>query len=296
MFMDEMWDEEVDVVCVGAAVFGLASAIVAVDAGADVFVATSSTQHEDSRSSDRGWLRRVADEETDEYFSQLTMGLTPLHVESADSALPIRMVRDLSQVERVERRVESFFGARLDDWATRCLTSPYGVLHTRVAGRQLTPMRSAEGEAVEVKVVGEVKNAGEGGGPVLLDWLQGQADDRGIEVHTASPLQRIVFEEGDVTGVVLDTPDGPYAVRARHGVTVAPEDHGQGARRLVMPGADQVAQVGLVSKNASRFGRLELLVSAKKVARRSDTCHRVNRHLHHNLHEARQHRSEARRS
>ena len=87
-------------------------------------------------------------------------------------------------------------------------------------------------------------------------------DDRGIEVHHATSLQRIVFEEGDVVGAVFATPDGPLAVRARHGVTVAsggPQAAMAAGQPLPVDGA--TLRVGLVGQTASRFGRLELLTS-----------------------------------
>ena len=82
------WDEEVDVVCTEAGLGGLASAIAAVDAGGDVFVATS-TRGEgayahaiaDRPQVDhlRHWLGvDVLDSETKEYFAAVSSDLGPL--------------------------------------------------------------------------------------------------------------------------------------------------------------------------------------------------------------------------
>ena len=56
------WDDEVDVLCTGSGVGGLATAIAAVDAGVDVFVA-------DSLGLD------VGDDETNQYFDELSQDL-----------------------------------------------------------------------------------------------------------------------------------------------------------------------------------------------------------------------------
>ena len=107
-------------------------------------------------------------------------------------------------------------------------------------------------------------------------------------------MQRIVFEDGQVVGAVIATPDGPYAIRARHGVSLAP-----GGTRVnaAMPhellARDATVRLCLVSRTASRFGRLELVTTDPVVQRPSSVCHRVNRQLHASLHETRQLPSQA---
>ena len=107
--------------------------------------------------------------------------------------------------------MEPFVGATIRAWDAQCLGSPYGTLHSSVFGWQRTKMRSSDGEAIEVIPVGEIDWHDGLGEHDLLDWMGGQAYERDVDVLAASSLQRIVFEEGLIVGVVLDTPDGPYA-------------------------------------------------------------------------------------
>ncbi|MDQ2637318.1 MAG: FAD-binding protein, partial [Actinomycetota bacterium] len=122
-------------------------------------------------------------------------------------------------------------------------------------------------------------------GASVHHWLRAQARDRRIEAHADSVLQRIVFEEGAVVGAVFTTPEGPLAVRARHGVTVtAGGAHfgSTGSDRL--PAGDTELRVCLVSKHASRFGRVELLTSESLGQPVPPTCRPVNRRLHLSMH------------
>ncbi len=288
------WDEVVDVVCIEAGPSGLASAIATVDGGADVFVA-SSTRVDGAPLVKVGprskrlphWLgMEVSDLETLEYFAALSAGLA-LDRWAGDVDVPVSVVADPSP-EPISRAVEPFIGARLTDWAARCLTSPYGWLYTRVTGPHTTTMRTRDGDTIEVVEVSTFEpGALEFNGSALADWLTTQARERGIEVHTASPLQRIVFEDGQVVGAVVSTPDGPYAVRARHGVSVAPSGPQVDiATRHELLGSDATARLCLVSRKASRFGRLELLTTESGVHR--PPCRCTSRHLHIGLHETRQ--------
>ena len=224
------WDEEVDVVCIEAGLGGLASAIATVDGGADVFVASSTAVDGAClvKVGPRvGSFVRLAGHGRDRYADPgiLRSPFAPAPRWTGApgmSMCPVSVVAEPSP-EPSSRAVEPFIGARLRDWAARCLTSPYGWLYTRVAGPHTTTMRTCDGDAIEVVEVSTFKpGALEFHGSALADWLMAQARERGIEVHTSSPLQRIVFEDGQVVGAVVSTPDGPYAVRARHGVSVAP--------------------------------------------------------------------------
>lgn len=96
---------------------------------------------------------------------------------------------------------------------------------------------------------------------VLADWLYIQARDRGIEVCTDSPLQRIVFEDGHVLGAVLDAPSGAFAVGARHGVLVSTGGHDHGGTVPSDLPDNTTLQVSVVRQAPSRFGRIELLTT-----------------------------------
>ncbi|MFG1929275.1 FAD-binding protein [Mycobacterium sp. NPDC048908] len=285
------WDIEVDVVCTGAGVAGLAHSVAVVDMDGEVFVASARDDARPGGTSvavrsrvDRlHWLDLdVTDPETNEYFAALSSDLGPLTRFARDVDLPIRVV---DQAKPVDARgaVPPFVGARLRDWAARCLVSPYGYLSTRVVDWQSTTLRTADGESIEVAEIGSITpDPGNVGGSVM-DWLTAQARDRGIEVCQATSLERIVFEEGEVLGAEFMTPDGPLAVRARHGVTVA----AGGPQAAITAGRPLPSGAGLrlclVSQPASRFGRLELLTSEPLTKSAVSTCRAMSRRLPANM-------------
>jgi hypothetical protein len=292
-----MWDEEVDVVCTGSGIAGLAHAVAVVDMGGDVFVVGSRGDSEPAGSSvavrsrvDRlHWLEvDVPDPETNEYFAALSSDLGPLTRSPRDVDVPIRVV---DHAEPVDPRgaVAPFVGGRLRDWAARCLVSPYGYLYTRVSDWPSTTMRTVDGESLEVAEIGSITPDPANIDGSVLGWLTAQARDRRIEVHQATSLQRIVFEDGDVVGAEFATPDGPLAVRARHGVTVA-----SGGPQVTMAAgqplpADDTLRICLVGQTASRFGRVELVTSEPLAMRAASTCRPVSHHLPANLHETHSH-------
>ncbi|BBY16934.1 hypothetical protein [Mycolicibacterium litorale] len=282
-----MWDHEVDVLCVGGLVGALASAVVAADEGVDVLVAVSDDD-------ERAWpAGRVTDEETLEYFAALTDGLPTEPLPTDD--VPVRPVRPLTAAERRDRKVAPFYGGRLRKWTEQCLLSPYGLLHTRVSDWRTTTMRTLDDRPVQVKVVGRVTLPAGGGAVPLATWLNGEARMRDIDMRGDARLQRIVFEEGVVVGAVFDTADGLYAVRARHGITLAPHVAHTAAADYVR-GEDE-AEVALVSEIGSRFARVELLAAAPPPAAIPPaTCSSSNRRLPKTLRESRRNRSETRRS
>jgi hypothetical protein len=299
-----MWDDEVDVVCVGAGIGGLASAIAAVEDGADVFVAASTTHGaalvpatagNGCANPIGGWLSAdVADCETHEYFESLAADLPPLIRFTEDIAAPFRVVEEFPPPSSRRDPIEPFFGAKLRDWAAQCLTSPYGLLYTRLCGEMTTKMRGTGGELIEVMDIGSLDLTVSGGAAGIADWLLERAHDLGIRLHEASPLQRIVFEEGEVVGVVIGTPDGPRSVRARHGVTVAPE-----VPQAALTGLSEATgeydrvRVCIVGRAASRFGRVELL--ATEPAAKTAACEAMSRGLHDSPRDSRRRNLQARR-
>lgn len=256
-----MWDDEVDVVCCGSGLGAWAAAIAAADAGLDVHIVRPGAPRSVAPGAETPWLGvGVEDPETREYFDALVSDLEPLADAECDTALMVRAVSEWTPVSG-RGRIAPFYGARLQDWAQRCLTSPYGVLYTRLADRGTTSMTSGTGEEIQVKMLGALEaEPAAGTTAVLGDWLSAQLHDRQIPTVDNATLQRLVFEEGEVLGAVVDTADGPLALRARHGVAVSTEPHGAStspAAQLIEPG--KLVQVGLVGYSASRFGRVELL-------------------------------------
>jgi hypothetical protein len=265
----EHWDEVVDVVCAGSGTGAVAAAIAAADAGLEVFVADSRgddglTERFDSSTGTGTLHGRLTmdgvDRETKEYLDAITQDLGPLTRFPWDLELPVRVVDDTSPVESGRSPAEKFVGARLRDWGARCLASPHGVIFSHVSDRNMATMRCSSGEAIEVAMIGSVEPDPDGTGPALADWLGAAAHDRGIEVQAASSLQRLVFENGQVVGAVVATPAGDLALRARRGVIMATGgDDGRTTSLGSSLAGDATVRVGIVSRTASRFGRVELL-------------------------------------
>ena len=153
-----IWDEEVDVVCTGSGVAGLASAISTVDVGGDVFVADSSGDRAARARVDRlhPWID-VGDSETSDYFAALSSDLGPLRRSTWDVDVPIRVVRQPVPVDSGVS-VAPFVGARLREWAARCLASPYGYVYTRLHDWQSTAVHTADGEVIEVAEIGTMSS------------------------------------------------------------------------------------------------------------------------------------------
>jgi glycine/D-amino acid oxidase-like deaminating enzyme len=288
-----MWDIEVDIAVIGAGIGGLANAIATVDAGGEVLVidAMPSLRTESAPGSlrERVGARRgtllpdTLDAETDEYFTALLEGL-PADCPS-DATVPVRTARNLSREEADRRFVEPFVGSRLNGWAAKCVASPYGLLYTSMRDWRTTTMRS-DGESIEVMSIGAMDWSDGSGEGALREWVAEQARRRDIDVETDSALERIVFEEGVIVGVVLSTPDGPLAVRTRAGVTLSPRDHDPVAEERSDASTVDRLQVCLVGRTASRFVRVELLSTQPAAVR--PTCTGSRRQLREGMHEARQ--------
>ena len=292
-----MWDIEVDVACVGAGIGGLANAIATVDAGGEVLVADVTPRHVGDGSpvalrerveAKRGWLvQESVDAETAEYFSAVSEGVGGSVDSMADPTVHLRAVRNLSQDEAYGPTVERFVGSRLNTWATQCLSSQFGLLYTSMRHWSTTSMRSSDGESIEVLSLGAMEWSDGLGKGALRRWMSAQARQRDIEVMSASPLERIVFEDGKIRGIVLATPDGPCAVRARAGVTFSALDQDADLDEGVDQTSGVSRQVCLVGRTASRFGRVELLDTVPAVAPRP-TCTGSRKQFRDGLHDTRQ--------
>lgn len=290
------WDDEVDVVCTGSGLAGLASAISVVDMGGDVFVASPHGAADvlpgpvavRSRV-DRliPWLDvDIWDVETNEYFAALSSGLGALRQATFDVDVPTRAVHNLTRIGP-RGPVPTFVGARLRDWTARCLASPSGYLYTRVSDWQSTPYCTPDGDTIEVAEIGSMTPEPDNVARSVFDWLAAAARERWIEAHQNCSLERIVFEEGVVVGAVFTTPSGPLAIRARHGVHVGadglPDDAPAREQLAVSEGPLRVCLVG---RTGSRFGRVELL-SPEPQTHGGPTCRPQTRALRASLHETR---------
>jgi hypothetical protein len=285
------WDVEVDLLCAGTGGGALAAAIAAVDAGVDVLMtASSGGNHSCEGSASIEGLPGigVADADTNAYFHALSDGLSIRRRGGAPTIdVPIRVL-DPSPTAPPPGRVAPFVGARLRDWAAGCLASPYGVIYSRVSERNAVTMRSSSGEAFEYASVGTIELGPDLRQLSLDDWLAAQAADRGVEVSASTSLQRIVFEDGQVIGAVLDTPSGTCAVRTRRGVSVSTGGCDLDAAAPAYSDDHVRLQVCLVRQTPSRFGRIELLSSRPLSGHPRTTCRPINRWLIDTAREAKQ--------
>jgi len=253
-----MWDEIVDVVSVGAGPGGLACAVAAADAGLDVFVALPGADVAPDAVPDnadtRGWLPVVSDAETMAFFDALAEELPTVMLPGDPAALQIRALHEVKVDTSRRAQVETFVGSRLGTWAAGCIASPYGLLFTRVDHWPTTTMRTTNGKSFQVAALDEATTAAS----TFTDRLDALVADRDIDVYDNHRLQRIVFEEGRIVGVVVDSPDGPWAVRARVGIGVTSERPAPPDPRIL----DTDSRIALVGLTASRFGRVEVLSTA----------------------------------
>ena len=179
------WDIEADMVCTGSGAAGLASAIAGDDLGGDVFVASAPPGEPLHHSADgdiavpmrthadrlHPWLdAHVSDLETAEYLAALSSDLDPLTRGVYDDAdIPISVVRDMPVEPGL--KVAPFYGARLREWAARCLASPYGFLHTRLSDWWTTTLHTIDGETIEVAEIGSITIDSGNAGEALFQWL-----------------------------------------------------------------------------------------------------------------------------
>lgn len=251
-----MWDDELDVVCCGSGLGALAAAIAAADADLDVEVA----RRGGPAASGLPLLGRgIEDPETREYLDELVADQDLSRPDAGDADIQIRSLRQFGPAAP-RTPVDTFHGAQLRNWAGQCLRSPYGLLYTRLTERGGVPMETSAGEIIEANVLGSIEvAAGAVASAAVDDWLSAQVRERGISSYDDDALERIVFEEGEIVGVVLATADGPRTVRVRHGIAVSTESGpAENARRI---DTAQTLRVALVGRSASRFSRVELLAA-----------------------------------
>lgn len=267
---DVDWDEVVDVVCIGRGAGVLAAAIGASRGGMNVVVADAGVGDGAGNADAPSLSGRlgVTDTETVDYLDALTQDIGPLTRCAGPGQVPMRTVDAPLRPGPGRGGIATFVGSALRDWADSCLASPYGLLHTQVANAEMTVTYTSAGKSLDAVVVGSVDV--ENGKLVegLDGWLASHADELGIEEHSSSSLQRLVFDVGQVVGAVIDTPTGSRAIRAKHGVVLETAAASVAPTLSALQGPDLAnatsVEVALVTRAASRFARLELLVTAPR--------------------------------
>ncbi len=232
------FDDVVDVICAGVTPGVLAYAIACADLDRSVLLI-------DSRP-----LSEVTDPDTVVYLRSMTDDLGSV---TPDLELAVTRAQPVPPPTGGRPMIEPFFGGRLRTWSATCSTSPFGVVCSQVIDPAMTAWRT-KSEIIRAVVLGTPPNSGPA--PGLVEWLTGQALERGIEPEAAS-LDRLIIENGQVVGAVFTGPLGSHSVRATEGVAFY---LGPAATVDDWPVPDNGRlQVALVGRTAARFGRVELL-------------------------------------
>lgn len=272
--LDTLDFEFVDVVCIGSGSAGLAAAVVAADAGQSVIVAEPRrrTSQTGSPADTETWLSEVKrrwgaeefDETTADYLLELTRDLDPPRRSHAHGELPAGSVESFVEARLDPRRpVPPFYGHEIAGWARDCMTSPYGLMFSRLTPMSMPELRIHDGTTIRAGVIAHVPPSRRAG-MTLRQWLRDLAMQRGVRIYRSSVIQRLIFVDGEPVGAVLETADGVHHVWARKGVLMGTSN--SAADDLLAPAvALRDGRLSLVSRNASRFARLELLTSVQSM-------------------------------
>lgn len=267
--------EFVDVLCIGSGSAGLAVGLAGADAGLKVVVAEPdrgvATPARSAATPVESWAtvlqRRWGIEEfntsTAAYLDQLTSSLGPPVAAKVSGHLVIDTVETFADVS-VDPTVSvpPFYGADLAKWARECLTSPFGMIFSRVSPSNLAPVRKVGGTAISA---GRIASAptGRHREMTVRQWLSELALQKGVTVRESCSVQRLLFNDGQLVGAVLETPDGVRAVRTRRGVVLGTScSTGDEALTMLPMAFRDDTTLCVVGRTASRFARLEFLLSA----------------------------------
>ena len=262
---DPEWDDEVDVVITDTGMAGWATAISAVDEEAEVFLADAAIAPSTPDEALRGcWFDFGDDEATAEYRGELTADLDLAALTRHDPDLPVRLAGELVGVRQRPR--PTFDGAALRDWTARCIPAPSGYLYTRVTEWTSELMDCGDGQLFKVSELGSMTPDRQDPVGSVVEWLTAEALDRGVSASPVRSFERLVFEDGAVTGAVFSTEDGPLAIAARHGVLICRRQSATTDAFYRQLPCDTALRIALVGKDASRFGRVELLTSDAGIA------------------------------
>jgi hypothetical protein len=225
-----VWDEVVDVICVGDSPGVVAYAICCAAADLDVLRVDPPVE---------------PDEHTAAWYAAMTEDLT------GGEQPAFSFARLTAAPERVGKRVgvEPFIGDHLRQWSAHCARSPFGVMFTQVPD-VLVPMRTEDGQSVTAAFVGPWH----GRGANLATWLS----DRAAEVGLREPddaLTALVVEGGRIAGVQLD--DGSL-IAATGGLAFSAND-ATGRHPTPPDSAGDDLTAAILGRPAGRFATLDLL-------------------------------------
>jgi hypothetical protein len=267
--------EFVDVLCIGSGSAGLAAGIAEADAGLKVLVVELNREIASPTRSvgasvepwttllQRRWGVEEFNSSTHNYLEELTSSLGPPAHVKASRHLPIGTVDTFADVKvDPTQAVPPFHGADLAKWARECLTSPFGLIFSRVSSPLLTSMRKVDGPTIRAGLIAPVPTS-RSREMTVRQWLSDLAQEKGVTVQESCAVQRLIFHDGQLVGAVFDTPEGARTVRARRGVLLGTScsagDDALAMSPMALGGGTTLCVVG---RPASRFARLEFLRSA----------------------------------
>lgn len=248
-FSNLYWDDVVDVICAGNGPGVVAHAILCADLGLSVALADAVSPADLPDEDTLGYLQAMIDD----------LGSLPRVPENLEVPLTRAVPEPPATPKKGKRAtIAPFVGSRLRDWAAQCAVSPFGVIYSGVPDG-MTPMRAESGTAIRAAVLGSYRPDADRPGPALAAWLAEQTRERDIDGY-GTAIQRLVFEDGRVAGAAIDGPSGVKLVRALDGVALSTGPAPGGAEWPAQPELRDIdVQVAIVSRSASRFGRVELL-------------------------------------
>ena len=239
------WDDEVDVLCVGSGPGVVANAVFSAGMGADVLLVDAAAP---------------TDADTLAFLGSMTDDLGPVTPAGADLEASVLRAEPVPARTDPRAPIEPFIGARLREFALRCVASPFGVLYTEVPDAGWTAMGTEAGDTVQVASVGAFRAGVEAPAPALTAWLDEQAHACGVARAADSVARRLIFENGRVAGAELAAPSGTTLVRALAGVALSTRSAPDGGEWPAHPElGGRTADVAIIARAAGRFGRLALL-------------------------------------
>ena len=221
-----LWDEVVDVVCVGTSPGVLAYAICCAANDLDVLMVRAPDE---------------PDDRTGAWHAAMTADLDSVEDHSGFS---FARVAPMPEPTGKRVKLESFFGEHLRQWSAHCLSSPLGVMLTQIP-ELLVPMRTEDGATITAAFLGDIHDGD------VLTWLADRAYELGI-AESEDTMSAMVLDEGRIAGVELD--DGTL-VAATEGLAFP-----VGVNALIpdLPGLGGCT-VAVVGRPAGRFAMVDLL-------------------------------------
>ncbi|MEV7007223.1 FAD-dependent oxidoreductase [Streptosporangium sp. NPDC051022] len=190
----QQYDQQADVVVLGTGAAGLAAAISAREAGAEVLILEKcppETAGGNTRVSGGSWFENLDAEGAATYLRSLC----------GDFPLPEAVIRTWAEETRHNTGWLRSLGANV------AVNGAYTPEFPHLDGaHSYGGYHSVEGRM---------------GDQLLYRFLLDAALARGVEIRYATPGRELILDGGTVTGVLAESPDGPLRVRARTGVVLA---------------------------------------------------------------------------